>query len=81
MMTDSQRAAILAGVQAKAIPERCPFSPRALPSAQHAPSSLTPAAMIFAQIISHPACAAQTLAKRRISQDRSQQKRGPPFLA
>ena len=41
MMTDSQRAAILAGVQAKAIPERCPFSPRALPSAQHAPSSLT----------------------------------------
>ncbi len=81
MMTEAQRLAILAGVQAKAMPEHCPFSPKAVASAQHSPSSLAPSAMIFAQVVSHPACTAQTLAKRRISQDRSQQKRGPPFIA
>jgi hypothetical protein len=81
MITAAQQAALWDGVGVKAKPQPCPFIPKALPAAQHAPTSLVPAAMIFAQILSHPASAAQTLARFRISQDRSRQKRGPPAVA
>jgi hypothetical protein len=64
-----------------ATPQPCPFCPKALPAAQHAPATPALSALIFAQIVGHPACVAQTLARRRISQDRSRQKRGPPTLA
>ena len=62
------------------IGEKCPYSPAALniivlPS--FAPST---AAAIFAEVAQHASIAPQTDARRRISYDRSRQKRGPPSL-
>jgi hypothetical protein len=80
LMSPAERAAI-AGVGFSAVPQPCPYCPKALPAAQHSPASPAPAALFFAQIASHPAGIAQTLAKRRIAQDRARQKRGPPTIA
>lgn len=81
MMPAAEREALTLGVGVSAKPEPCPYCPKAMPAAQHSPASLTPAAAIFAALVSHPADAAQTLAKLRIARDRSRQKRGPPLLA
>lgn len=81
MMPAARREPLTAGMAISAKPEPCPFCPKAMPAAQHAPASLLPAAMFFAEIVSHPAVAPQTLAKLRMARDRSRQKRGPPQLA
>jgi hypothetical protein len=63
---------------ARTIAEKCPYS---IPtSAIPVLRSATPAAAasIFAGIIQHPAAFSQVEAHRRISFDRSRQKRGPP---
>ena len=73
-------AALVEGIRFTAKSQPCPYDPKAMPSAQHNPASLIPSAMIVAQILSHPASPTQTLAKFRISRDRSRQKRGPPVL-
>jgi hypothetical protein len=80
-MPETQRVTRTSGVAIAAKPEPCPFSPKAMPAAQHAPASLLPAAAFFAEIVSHPAVVAQTLTKLRIARDRSRQKRGPPQQA
>lgn len=59
--------------------EKCPYAP----FLTQAPAHLIfthgePEAAIYAGILSHPACHAQTEARLRISFDRSRQKRGPP---
>lgn len=65
----------------RAAVEKCPFCPAAL-TAAHAGSSAVPAApKVFAESVSHPTGVVQTECKRRISQDRSRQKRGPPGLS
>ena len=62
------------------ISEKCPCCPGVIPSMQ--PNVLGPpaAGAIYAHIVSHPACVAQTESKWRIARDRSRQKRGPPVL-
>lgn len=80
-MPAAERESPASGVVVSSKPEPCPYCPKAMPAAQHSPASLTPAAAIFAEVVSHPATAAQTLAKLRIARDRSRQKRGPPLLA
>lgn len=58
--------------------EKCPYTP-ASPMSLHGHSFRpTLAALIFAEIVSHPVRRPQTEAQRRISFDRSRQKRGPP---
>jgi len=68
------------GIQIGALGQKCPYSPRAV-AATH-PTLLAPgtSAAVIAAIVSHPTGIAQTESKRRISQDRSRQKRGPPSL-
>ena len=58
--------------------EPCPFEP-ASPVPVHG-ESFAPgtAAMIFAGLVSHPACRPQTAAIGRIAFARTRQKRGPP---
>ena len=60
--------------------EKCPCCPGTIPAVH--PNVLGPptSATAFASLISHPAGVAQTESKRRISSDRSRQKRGPPAL-
>ena len=58
--------------------ERCPFGSRSLPGTPHPDWTLRTSAAIFAGIVAHPSVSPQTESKRRISADRSRQKRGPP---
>lgn len=61
--------------------EKCPFSPISIVTI-HDNIFVAPAAQaIFAELIAHPAVAAQTESKLRISRNRSRQKRGPPSLS
>ena len=65
-----------------AVTEPCPCHP-AIASAAHS-STWKPetAALVYAEAVRHPACAAQTEALYRLSFQRSRQKRGPPsFIA
>jgi hypothetical protein len=62
------------------VAEKCPCTP-AVPSAFHLIVFAPPDnGAAFADLVSHPAIHAQTLAQYRISFDRSRQKRGPPIL-
>lgn len=61
--------------------EKCPFFPVSIVLV-HNNIFVAPAAQaIFAGLVAHPAMAAQTESKLRISRNRSRQKRGPPFLS
>jgi hypothetical protein len=64
----------------RAIGEKCPYS--IVPPAILLLPSFTPstAASVFAGITHHPAVAPQVEAQRRVSFDRTSQKRGPPAL-
>ncbi len=67
--------------QFKAPAEKCPYLPASVAPAH--PNPLTgpiAAAAIYGDLVSHPTGFAQTDAKRRISRDRSNQKRGPPAM-
>ena len=57
--------------------ETCPYSPAAV-AATHGNTFAPPLQAIFAAVVAHPATAAQTESKLRISLNRSRQKRGPP---
>ncbi len=61
--------------------EKCPFAPSdAITVPAHDFLGVLPGGSIFAGLVSHPAVFPQTLAKWRISRDRSHQKRGPPTV-
>ncbi len=61
--------------------DRCPYCPASV-APGHFDETLAsaPAQAIYAEMVSHPSGVAQTESKRRIAQDRSRQKRGPPSL-
>jgi hypothetical protein len=69
------------GAQFGAPAEKCPY----FPSASVAPHNelLTPPirVAVFASLAVHPSGVAQTESMRRISRDRSRQKRGPPVFS
>jgi hypothetical protein len=69
--------------QVSAPPERCPFFPHIwqLTPVQNPAIAPSPAGAFYAALQSHPACHTQSEAQRRISFDRSRQKRGPPAAA
>ena len=59
--------------------ERCPYCPASFAPGHYQETFAAPPAQAFyADVSSHPAGVAQTECKRRISRDRSRQKRGPP---
>lgn len=60
--------------------EKCPFFPKALATSTRAQFLFAPGAssLFFAALVSHPAIAAQSEARYRISCDRARLKRGPP---
>lgn len=68
-------------VKAVTVSERCPYGLKSLPGTSHPDWTLQTAEAIFAGIVAHPSIAPQTESKRRISADRSRQKRGPPAIA
>jgi hypothetical protein len=72
------KAAQQSGNQFGSVAEKCPFTPASMASTH--PNLMTPgvAAAIYAAVVSHPTGTAQAESKRRVSADRSRQKRGPP---
>jgi hypothetical protein len=69
------------GFNAPSISERCPYGAKSVPSTSHPDWSLATAQAVFAGVVAHPAVTPQTESKRRISSDRSRQKRGPPAIS
>jgi hypothetical protein len=78
--TTERAGASKQAIEISAPARKCPYSPKAV-AATH-PNLLAPgtSAAVFAGIVSHPTGIAQTESNRRISWDRSRQKRGPPSL-
>ncbi len=69
------------GFNAPTISERCPYGAKSVPSTSHPDWSLDTAQAVFAGVVAHPAVVPQTESKRRVSADRSRQKRGPPAIS
>ena len=69
--------------QVSAPAEKCPFFPHIgqLTQVRNLAIAPSPAGTFYAALESHPACHTQSEAQRRISFDRSRQKRGPPAAA
>jgi hypothetical protein len=66
--------------QVSAPPEKCPLFPqtRMMIVVQDHAVAPSPSGAYYAALQSHPACHSQLEAQKRISFDRSRQKRGPP---
>jgi hypothetical protein len=80
MMSMERMQAMMYGTQLHAIPMKCPLFPKALNTAQHNELVTHAAAMIFAELVSHPAIHLQTEARARVALFCARQKRGPPAL-
>ena len=59
-------------------PEKCPYFPGSIAVVHDEVFSVPTAQAIFAELVAHPAVAAQTESKLRISRGCARQKRGPP---
>ncbi|HZY64241.1 MAG TPA: hypothetical protein VFE38_17115 [Edaphobacter sp.] len=80
LSVEKQSADRSPAVHSPSLREKCPYNLSSA-AATHLPFVPDEIQMtIYAGILSHPACHAQTEARFRISFDRSQQKRGPPQL-
>lgn len=60
--------------------DKCPYAPAAISVSPHSTIGVSKSCVIYAEVVSHPSVHPQTESKRRISQDRSRTKRGPPTL-
>jgi len=69
------------GVYFTAPAEKCAYCPSAVAAAHPSLLAAGISAAVYASLVSHPVGDAQTESKRRISHDRSRQKRGPPALS
>lgn len=61
--------------------EHCPYSPASVTVVHGDAFAMPVSEAAYAGIVSHPAVHVQTESLRRISRDRSRQKRGPPTLS
>lgn len=78
MMNESQATALAQKHHLKAPMDCCPAYPKAISQSQHQVLSFNPAALYFAEVVSHPAIHQQTEAWARVALDGARQKRGPP---
>lgn len=78
MMSVEMMQAMLRGTQVNTAPMKCPMYPRAINTVQHHELSFYTSALLFAEIVSHPAIHPQTEARARVSRFCARQKRGPP---
>ena len=61
-----------------AIPQHCPAYPAFVIQARHGDWAFQATALVFAELVSHPAVRPQVHACARISRDRARHMRGPP---
>jgi hypothetical protein len=79
-LTMEQATALTQGTHFNPVPDCCPQYPKAISPAPHHYLSFNAAALLFAEVVSHPATHAQTEAWARIALDGARQKRGPPAV-
>ena len=78
MMSVEETAAPLNGHRFTKARTACPMFPRALGALNHAPLFPNNSAILFAEIVSHPALHPQTEAWARAALEGARHKRGPP---
>jgi hypothetical protein len=76
--TTAMAAESLNGAHLYASPDRCPMSPKAVAPVRSQHLTFNSPALLFAEVVSHPAMRRQTEARARVALDTSRQKRGPP---
>ena len=72
--------AVEQGIRLTAPLEKCPFSPVVVVTVNHDFPALAQSETNFALLLTRSSSIVQTESRRRISRDRSRQKRGPPAL-
>lgn len=80
MLSPAQRRALSSesGMELRKRGTPCPFRPQAMTAAHSVWATPAMSSAIFADLVKHPTGTAQTESKKRISENRSRQKRGPP---
>ena len=82
MMSMAERATVSQrDMRISAPAEKCPYCPQLVTASHADPFMEPPVDAIFASLVSHPSGDVQMESMRRISRDRSRQKRGPPELS
>jgi hypothetical protein len=69
-----------AGSRVAALESKCPLFPKAISPAPHQTLALNQSALMFAEVLSHPALHRQTEAWARVALEGARQKRGPPSI-
>jgi hypothetical protein len=69
------------GTQFNVPTDKCPYFPSALAAMHKELLALPIGHAVFASLVGHPSGVAQAESMRRISRDRSRQKRGPPVIS
>ena len=77
-ITMAMAAEGLSGAHFYAPPDRCPMFPKAVAPVRSQQLTFNIPALLFAEVVSHPAIRRQTEARARVALDLSRQKRGPP---
>ena len=81
MMSMAERSQLASrDPQFEAPAEKCPYLPTDIAVVRGKAFVPPTAQAVFAGLVAHPAVAAQTESKLRISRNRSREKRGPPTL-
>jgi len=82
MMTVEELEAMLngSGEHFTPVPMKCPLFPKAVSPVPHQALSFDRAALLFAEVLSHPAQSPQTEAWARVALEGARHKRGPPSV-
>jgi hypothetical protein len=81
MIGMSDRSVLSQSIRISSTPtEKCPYCPSAIAAVHTDLLAVPTGKVVFAFLVSHPSGIAQTESLRRISRDRTRQKRGPPIL-
>jgi hypothetical protein len=78
MMSAEEMAALLHGEHVTTLHSQCPMFPKAIGVGHSEQLTFDRAAVLFAEVVSHPALHRQTEAWARVARDGARQKRGPP---
>jgi hypothetical protein len=82
MMSASEKSKGASGKAAFSAPlDKCPYAPATVAVSHHPANEVATSSATYAEVVSHPSVRPQTESRRRISQDRSRSKRGPPTVA
>lgn len=80
MMSTEQMEALLDGEHFISAPSKCPLFPKAIIPVPHQTLAFDQPALLFAEVLSHPALHRQTEAWARVALEGARHKRGPPSI-